>query len=157
MAAALALARLGVALAQPPRDLADQSAHLLDLPRLDPGQRRIAQDLVAQIFGFLAAVEQQRLRDGVAHGIAQAVGRGREPFRQCRIGRGQIVEIVAQPRDAHRVEDAAGKNSALGEIADIGERRRIGRVGNRGGNRVAVLRQQHLGKRASLRWLPLGC
>ena len=49
--------------------------HLLDLPRLDPRQRRIAQDLVAQVFGFLAPVQQQRLRDGIADRVAQAVQR----------------------------------------------------------------------------------
>src|SRR5438105_15265021 len=42
MAAALALARLAVALAKPARDVADQGAHLLDLPRFDPRQRRVA-------------------------------------------------------------------------------------------------------------------
>jgi adenylosuccinate lyase len=70
MAAALALARLGVALAQAAGDLADQRAHLLHLARLDAGKRRIAQDLVAQVLGLLAAVEQQRLRDRVADGAA---------------------------------------------------------------------------------------
>src|SRR6266702_4999648 len=38
MAAALALARLAVALAQAAGDLADQQPHLLDLTRLDPRQ-----------------------------------------------------------------------------------------------------------------------
>src|SRR5580692_11524923 len=47
MAAALPLARLAVALAQATRDLPDQPAHLLDLARLDPRQRRVAQDFVA--------------------------------------------------------------------------------------------------------------
>src|SRR3954447_26301756 len=56
MAAALTLARLGVALAQAARDLADQTAHLFDLPRFDPRQRRVGQDFVAQVFGFLAPV-----------------------------------------------------------------------------------------------------
>src|SRR3954468_11369453 len=45
MAAALALARFTVSLAQASRDLADQEPHLLDLPRLDPGQRCVAQYL----------------------------------------------------------------------------------------------------------------
>src|SRR3954447_7678990 len=53
MAAALPLAWLAVAFAQAPRDLADQGAHLLDLTRLDARQRRIAQNLVAQVFRFL--------------------------------------------------------------------------------------------------------
>src|ERR1700744_5723607 len=77
MPAALALARLGIALAQPSRDLADQRAHLLDLPGLEPRHRRVPQDLVAQILGLLAAVEQQRLRDRVAHVLAQAIGQRR--------------------------------------------------------------------------------
>jgi hypothetical protein len=58
MAAALPLARLAEAFAQAPRHLADQRAHLLDLARLDPGERRIAQDFVAEVLGFLAAVQQ---------------------------------------------------------------------------------------------------
>src|SRR5438105_1680343 len=57
MAAALALARLAVALAQPAGDLADQEPHLLDLTRFDPRQRRVAQDLVAEVFGFLAPIQ----------------------------------------------------------------------------------------------------
>src|SRR5438876_11995728 len=61
MAAALALARLTVALAQTAGDLADQEPHLLDLARLDPRQRRVAQDLVAQVLGLFAAVQHQRL------------------------------------------------------------------------------------------------
>src|SRR5258707_13643718 len=71
MAAALPLARLAVALAQPARDLANQMPHLLDLARLDPRQWRVAQNLVAQILGFLTPVQQQRLPDGVANGFAQ--------------------------------------------------------------------------------------
>ena len=121
MAAALALARFRVALAQAAGDLADQRAHLLDLPRLDPGERRVAQNLVAQVFGLLAAIKQQRLRDGIAHGFAQAIERGLQPLGQRRIGRGQSVEIVAQALDAHGIEDAAGKDAALGEIADVGQ------------------------------------
>src|SRR5882757_459890 len=47
MAAALALARFRIALAQPPRDLADQRAHLRDLAPFDTRERRVAQDVVA--------------------------------------------------------------------------------------------------------------
>ena len=121
MAAALALARLRVALAQAAGDLADQRAHLLDLPRLDPGERRVAQNLVAQVFGLLAPIKQQRLRDGIAHGFAQAIERGLQPLGQRRIGRGQSVEVVAQALDAHGIEDTTGKDAALGEIADVGQ------------------------------------
>src|SRR4029077_3285669 len=81
MAAALPFARLAVALAQAACDLANQMPHLLDLPRLDPGKRRVAQDLVAQIFGFLASVQHQRLRDGLANGAAQPVEGLGQPFR----------------------------------------------------------------------------
>ena len=98
MAAPLALARLAVALAQPARDLADQMPHLLDLPRFDPRQWRVAQDFVAEVFGFLAPVEQQRLRNRLANGFAQRLERSRQPFRQRGIGRGQLVEIVAKAR-----------------------------------------------------------
>src|ERR1700682_4392627 len=66
MAAPLVFARLAVALAQAACDLANQTPHLLDLPRLDPGQWRVAQDLVAEVLGFLTPVQETRLRDGVA-------------------------------------------------------------------------------------------
>ncbi len=150
MAAALALARLAVALAQPARDLANQMPHLLDLPRLDPGQRRVAQDLVAQIFGFLASIQHQRLRDGFANGVAQPVQCGLQPFRQRRVGRSQMIEVVAKPLDAHGFENAAREYAALGEVADVGKRGRARSVGDRGGNLVAVLRQQHLRQRAEI-------
>ena len=71
MAAPLPLARLAVALAQPPRDGADQGLHLLDLAAFEPRQRRVAQDFVAQVFGLLAAVQHQRLVDDLAHVFAQ--------------------------------------------------------------------------------------
>ncbi len=60
----------------------------------------------------------------------------------------EIVEIVAQALDAHLVEDAAGEDAALREIADVGQRGRARRVGDGRRNLVAVLRQQHLGKLA---------
>ncbi len=122
--------------------------HLLDLPRLDPRQRRVAQNLVAQVFGFLAPVQHQRLRDGIADRAAQPVQRVGQPLRQRRVGRGEIVEIVAQALDAHLVEDAAGEDAALREVADIGQRGRARGVGYGRRNLVAVLRQQHLGKLA---------
>ncbi len=100
MAAALAFAGLAVALAQAPRDGADQGLHLLDLPAFKPRQRGVAQDFVAQVFAFLAPVEHQRLRDDVADVFAQRCQCRREPFGFRRIGRGQRVEIVAQPLDA---------------------------------------------------------
>ena len=77
-----------------------------------------------------------------------AVERGRQPLRQRGIGRRQIVEIVAQALDAHLIEDAAGEDAALGEVADVGQRSRARRVRDRGRDLVAVLRQQHLRERA---------
>jgi hypothetical protein len=71
---------------------------------------------------------------------------------RSRIGRGEIVEIVAQALDAHSIEDAAGEDAALREIADVGQRGRARRVGDRRRNLVAVLRQQHLRELAE----PLG-
>ena len=62
MAAALPLARLGVALAQAACDLADQPPHLLDLPRLDPRQWRVGQDFVAQVFGKPTTRPRNELR-----------------------------------------------------------------------------------------------
>ena len=118
--------------------------HLLDLPRLDPRQRRVGQNFVAQVFGFLAPVEHQRLRNRFAHRAAQPVQRIGQPLRQRRVRRRQIVEVVAQALDPHLVEDAAGENAALGEIADVGQRGGARRVGDGGRNLVAVLRQQHL-------------
>src|SRR5665213_3715892 len=117
VAAALTLARLAVALPQAPRDLPDQAAHLLDLPRLDPRQRRVAQDFVAQVFGLLASVQQQRLRDRIANGLAQRIQHRRQPLRESGIRHGQFVEIVAQALDAHGIEDAAGKDTALANAA----------------------------------------
>src|SRR3954464_6309460 len=117
MAAPLALARLAVALPQAAGDLADQMPHLLDLPRFDPRQWRIAQNLVTEIFCLLAPVEHQRLRDGLANGVAQPVQRSRQPLRQRGICRRQIVEVVAKALDAHLIEDAAGEYPALGEVA----------------------------------------
>jgi hypothetical protein len=152
MAAALPLAWLGVALAQPAGDLADQMPHLLDLPRLDPRQRRIAQNLVAQVFRLLAPVQHQRLRDGIPDRTAQPVQRVGQLLHQRRVGCRQIVEVVAQALDAHLVEDAAGEDAALREIADIGQRCRARRIGNGRRNLVAVLRQQHLRELAE----PLG-
>ena len=64
----------------------------------------------------------------------------------------EIVEIVAQALDAHLVEDAAGEDAALGEIADVGQRGRTRGVGDGRRDLVAVLRQQHLGELAE----PLG-
>ena len=96
MAAALPFARLAEALAQPSGDLTDQTPHLFDLPRLDPGQRRVAQDLVAEVFGFFAAVQHQRLRDRFTNGAAQAVQRIRQPLRQCGVGGLEVVEVVAE-------------------------------------------------------------
>src|SRR5690349_14790286 len=101
MAAALALARLRIALAQAAGDLANEGAHLRDLAPLDPGERRVAQDLVAEVFGLLAGIECKALRDRVAHGLAQAVERGAKTLGQRRIGSGQLVEIVAQALEAH--------------------------------------------------------
>src|SRR5437762_14287770 len=57
MPAPLALAGLAVALAQPSRDGTDQNLHLLDLSALEAGKRRVTQDFVAEVFGFLASVE----------------------------------------------------------------------------------------------------
>ena len=94
--------------------------------------------------GLLAPVEHQRLRDRFAHGVAQPVERVGQPLRQRRIGRGQCVEVVAQALDPHLVEDAAGEDAALGEVADVGQRGGVRRVGDGGRNLVAVLRQQHL-------------
>src|SRR5260370_24310061 len=107
MAAPLALAGLAVALAQAACDPANQTPHLLDLPRLDPGQWRVAQDLVAQILGFLAPVQQQRLRDDVANGFAQRSECRREPLGHGGICRGPSVDAVAPPGDAPRLHDAA--------------------------------------------------
>ena len=87
MAAALALAGLAVTLAQPPRDGADQGLHLLDLPAFKPGKRGVAQDFIAQVFAFLAAVEHQRLRDDFADVFAQRRQCRRQPFGLRRIGR----------------------------------------------------------------------
>ena len=152
MAAALALARLAVALTQATGDLADQMPHLLDLPRLDPRQRRIAQDLVAQVLGLFPPIQHQCLRDGVADRVAQSIKRACQPFRQRGVGRREIVEIVAKALNTHLVEDAAGENAALREVADGGQRCRIRCVGDGRRNLVAVLRQQHLGELAE----PLG-
>src|SRR5438309_11502930 len=57
MATPLALARLAVALAQPSCDGADQGFHLFDLAALEAGERRVAQDFMTEVFGFLAPVE----------------------------------------------------------------------------------------------------
>src|SRR4051794_30598921 len=95
MAATLSLARLGIALAQAARDLPDQRAHLFDLSRVDARQRRVAQHLVAQILRFLAAIKRERLRDRVAHGLAQALSRGLQPLGQRRIALAERIEIVA--------------------------------------------------------------
>ena len=46
------------------------------------------------------------------------------------------------------VEDAAGEDAALGEVADVGQRGRARRVGDGRRNLIAVLRQQHLGELA---------
>ncbi len=58
------------------------------------------------------------------------------------------LEVVAKALDHHLVEDAAGEDAALGEIADVGQRGRACRVGDCGRDLVAVLRQQHLGELA---------
>ena len=121
MAAALALAGLAVTLAQPSRDGVDQGLHLFDLPSFKPRQRRVAQDLVAQVFAFLAAVEHQRLRDDFADVFAQRRQCRGEPFGFRRIGRCQRVEIVAQPLDAEQVENPGREDAALGKITDVGQ------------------------------------
>src|SRR3954452_20536110 len=95
MTAPLALAWFRIALAQAPCDLADESAHLRDMAPFDAGERGVAQNLVAQVFSLLPGIERKPLRDGVANGVAQAIERGAKPLGQCRIGRGQLVEIVA--------------------------------------------------------------
>ena len=58
MPASLAFSRLAVTLAQPPRDGADQGFHLLDLAALEAREGRVTQDFMAQIFAFLAPIEQ---------------------------------------------------------------------------------------------------
>ncbi len=148
MTAALALARLAVALAQPARDLADQCAHLLDLPWLQLIEWRVAQDLVAQLFLFFAPVQQQRLGDAIANIVAQRLHRLCQPLGLGGIAHRQRIEIVAQTLDAELIEDLVGINPALGEIADLGQVGRIRRAGQRRRHRGAVVRQQHLRQRA---------
>src|SRR6185437_7552147 len=122
MTAPLSFARLAVALAQASRNLTNQKAHLLDLVRLDLGQRRVAQDFVAQVFRFLAAIEQQCLRNHIADIVAQLFQRGRESLGEGGVGGGQLIQIVAQALDAHLLEDTSGEYAPLGEIPDVRQR-----------------------------------
>ena len=71
----------------------------------EPGQRRVAQDLVAQVLGFLAAVQNQRLVDDVADVFAQGLQRRGEPLGLRGIGCRQRVKVVAQQFDAELLED----------------------------------------------------
>ena len=56
------------------------SVHALDIAALEIVQRRVAQDLVAQVLGALARVEQERCVDHFADGFAQRFARGRQPL-----------------------------------------------------------------------------
>jgi len=144
MPAPLALAGLAVALAQPSRDGTDQDLHLLDLAALEAGERRATQDFVAEIFGFLASVEQQRLIDRVPHVFAQRLGSRSETFRFRWVADGECIEIIAKARNAERFENPGREDATLGEIADVGQRGGVCRIGQCGCDRVAVPRHQHL-------------
>ena len=138
MAAPLALARLAVTLAQPPRDGADQSLHLLDLAAFEAGERGVAQDFMAQVFAFLAPIEQQGLIDQLPDVFAQCRQCRRQPLGFRRICRCQRVEVVAQALDAQRIENPRREDSALGKIADVGKRCGACRIRQRGRDRIAV-------------------
>ena len=85
---------------------------------------------MAQIFRFLAAVKQQRLRDPIADIVAQPVERAGKPFGLGWMAGGQVAEIIAQPLDAERLEfsltDANRRDLSLAGAASLqGERLRI--------------------------------
>ena len=84
-------------------------------------QMLLAQDLVAQVFRFLASIEQKRLRDRFAHVLAQGFGRGLQPLGQRGVGCDQIVEIVPKAGNAHRIEHAGREQAALGKKSDVGK------------------------------------
>ena len=89
--------------------------------------------------------------DHVADVFAQCLGRRRESLGVGRTRGRQCIEVIAQPGDAELVENSGRENAALGKIADVGQRGRIRGIRQRGRDRVAVSRQQHLRKLAEFR------
>ncbi len=148
---ALALARLAVTFAQPPRHGADQGLHLLDLPAFEAGQRARCAESHCAGFPIPRAIEQQRLRDDIPHVLAQRLQGSRQPFGFGRVGGRQRIEVVAKPGNAEGIENPGREDSALGKIPDVGKGRGICRIRHGGCDRVAVPRQQHLRQLAKLR------